>query len=259
MGYMLETLQPLYERLGFDRVPGESFLDEKLRIAMLGNLCRLGQKECVEMSSYLLDEWLSVADPDTENPIPTSVRGTVLCAGIANGNQTHWDFIWERFLASNNANEKNNILSALACTEEIWLLEKYLEMSLDASSGVRKQDGYRVIVGVAHNTVGRYIAWNWLRLNWVKLTTYYDTSIGSSVGRIISAISGDFNTEWDLRELEQFIEEHQDELGSAAREAAQMVEGTKANIKWMEEHYQTILDWLQPDAEVMTNEISKSF
>jgi len=256
--YMLTTLQPLFDRLGFNEIPGESFLDEKLRIAMLSILCRLGQKECTEMSSSLLEEWLAVPDPDTENPIPASVRGTVLCAGIAKGTQTHWDFLWERFVASNNGNEKNDILSALGCSEEIWILEKYLEMALDETSGVRKQDGYRVITGVAHNTAGRYLTWNWVRQNWGKLSTYYDTAISSSVGRIIAAIAEDFNTEWDLKELEDFIEEHQDELGSAAREAAQMVESTKANIKWMDEHYQTIYDWLQPDHEVRTNEISKT-
>ena len=57
--------------------------------------------------------------------------------------------MWERFLNSNNANEKVVIMNALACSKEIWILEKYLEMALDEESGVRKQDGYRVIVGVS--------------------------------------------------------------------------------------------------------------
>ena len=33
--YLLATLQPLYDRLGFQEVEGEKFLDEKLRIIML--------------------------------------------------------------------------------------------------------------------------------------------------------------------------------------------------------------------------------
>jgi len=254
--YLLSALQPLYDRLGFDEIPGEGFLDEKLRIAMLGILCSLGHRECSESSSELLDQWMESGDPDVENPIPASVRATVLCTGIARGNKTHWDFLLARYLASNNANEKNNILSSLACTSEVWLLEKYLEMSLDENSGVKKQDGYRVITGVSRNTVGRYVAWNWIRLNWSKLAAYYDTAISSSVGRIISAVAGDFNTDWDLKELEEFIEDHEDELGSAARDAAQMVEGTKANIRWMSQHYQTILDWLQPDS-TSTNLINR--
>ena len=73
-------------------------------------------------------------------------------SGVARGGAAHWDFLWQvlhtwhsnydkhseitwifetqRYLASNNANEKNNILGALSCTGEVWLLQKYLDMSI---------------------------------------------------------------------------------------------------------------------------------
>jgi len=242
--YLLATLQPLYDRLGFQEKPGETFLDEKLRILMLKVLCRLDHVECNENSRYLMDQWMSVPDPDTENPIPTSVRDTVLCSAIGNGNETTWDFLWSRYNNSNNGNEKVSIMNALACSKEVWILERYLEMSLTEDSGVRKQDGYRVIVGVSKNIVGRYIAWDWIRANWAQLSAYYDTAISSSIGRILSAVAGDFNTEYNLHQLEAFIEEHESELGTARRDADVMVQGAKANIGWMAEHYETILSWL---------------
>ena len=244
--YMLGELQPLFDRLGFEERPGEDFLDEKLRIELLAVLCRLGHTQCSESSSYLLDQWMALPDPDSTNPIPPSLRSTVLCTAIARGHVSHWDFLWQRYLASNNANEKNNILGALACSREVWLLQRYLDMSIEPESGVRKQDGYRVIVGVSRNLVGRYVAWDWIRANWAALSAYYDTAISSSVGRIISAVAGDFNTPHNLAELEAFIAEHEGELGTAGRDAEVMVQGTKANIGWMTEHYQTILDWLPP-------------
>ena len=37
--YLLDTLQPLYDRLGFQEIEGEIFLDEKLRIIMLQVCC----------------------------------------------------------------------------------------------------------------------------------------------------------------------------------------------------------------------------
>jgi len=242
--YLIGALQPLYERLGFEEKPDDSFLDEKLRIVMFQLLCRLDHKECNEYSLYLLNEWMSLPDPDTDTPIPTSLQTTVLCSGVGNGDVTHWDFLWERYTNSNNANEKVNIMAALACSNEIWILERYLEMALNEETGVRKQDGYRVISGVSKNIIGRYVAWNWIRQNWGALSAYYDTAISSSVGRIISAVAADFNTEFELHELQTFISDHEGELGSAARVANQMVEGTKSNIAWMSQHYQTIVSWL---------------
>ena len=89
--YLLATLQPLYDRLGFQEVEGEKFLDEKLRIIMLevrgGGarvrvtwprvqvLCRLDHVECNEYSRYLVDQWMSLPNPDTESPIPVSIQG----------------------------------------------------------------------------------------------------------------------------------------------------------------------------------------
>ena len=78
----------------------------------------------------LAQEWMAMPNPDVENPIPNSLRGTVLCTGLARGGVKEWDFLWQRYLASNNANEKNSILGALSCTGEVWLLQKYLDMSI---------------------------------------------------------------------------------------------------------------------------------
>ena len=35
------------------------------------------------------------------------------------GDKDSWNFLWSKYLQSNNANEKNTIMSALACTEEV--------------------------------------------------------------------------------------------------------------------------------------------
>ena len=54
-----------------------------------------------------------------------------------------WDWVWERYIASINANEKSLILNSLACSSEVWVLARYLDMALDEASGVRKQGGHR--------------------------------------------------------------------------------------------------------------------
>ena len=77
------------------------------------------------------------------------------------------------------------------------------------------------------NIIGRYLAWNWIRDSWDEISTYWDTAISSSVGRMITAVAGDFNTELELSELEAFILEHEDTLGSAEASANQMVEQTR--------------------------------
>lgn len=38
-------------------------------------LCRLDHVECNEYSRYLVDQWMSLPNPDTESPIPVSIQG----------------------------------------------------------------------------------------------------------------------------------------------------------------------------------------
>jgi len=244
-GYLTGALQPVFDRLGFDDRPGvDSILDTKLRVKVLKSLCNLNHPECTEKSVKLFEEWMSSADPDASSPIPSESRQTVLCTAVRKGSVEAWDFLWSRYLKTGNANEKNNFLGALGCTQEDWLLERFLGMALNESSGIRKQDSYRVVVAVAQNTIGRYIAWNWFRNNWATISTTFDTAISSAVGRMIQAITDDFNTEFDYQELNTFIQEHEEELGSSKRTAHQMLESTRTNIDWMATHYQTIADWL---------------
>jgi len=70
-GFLLQTLQPLYSRLGWEGEE-DTFLEEKLRTVMLD------QAECREHSLQLVRDWMAAADPDAQSPIPASVRDTVL-------------------------------------------------------------------------------------------------------------------------------------------------------------------------------------
>lgn len=59
---------------------------------------------------------------------------TIYCSAISAGGEKEWDFLWNMYLKSNNANEKSNILRALACSKEVWILQvmlpRYNEMNL---------------------------------------------------------------------------------------------------------------------------------
>lgn len=74
------------------------------------------------------------------------------------GDEAEWNFLWKMYQTSNVATEKNSILNALGCTKHTWLLNRFLEWSLDDSSGVRKQDSSLVFSSIAGRDVGFYIA-----------------------------------------------------------------------------------------------------
>lgn len=90
------------------------------------------------------------------------LRPVVYCTAIREGGDHEWHFLWDRYTKSNVGSEKAIILTALGCTREIWLLQRYLEWTLDESSGVRKQDQTIVFKAVADNDVGLLLAKSFL-------------------------------------------------------------------------------------------------
>ena len=118
-------------------------------------------------------------------------------------------------------------------------------MSIDKNSGVRKQDGSRVIISVATNSVGRDLVWNWLRNDWKRISTYYNPKTGRTISKVIKRLTSEFNTPLKLKELEDFYSNHESELGRAKTNTVSSIQTTKANVNWMESNYQKISTWLK--------------
>ena len=65
----------------------------------------------------------------------------------------------------------------LSCTSQVWILQRYLDMTIDPNSEIRKQDGSSVVSYIARNPIGRYMTWDWIRNKWSKVSGYFDTAI----------------------------------------------------------------------------------
>ena len=59
-----------------------------------------------------------------ENELPVDLRYTIYCTTIANGKDSDWLFLWNRYRnVANSPSEKKTLLSALSCSTEIWTLQ----------------------------------------------------------------------------------------------------------------------------------------
>lgn len=99
------------------------------------------------------------------------LRRVIYCNAIKHGREREWNFLWQRYVKSNVASEKNMIISALSCSRQIWVLSRYLDWSLNMTSGVRKQDAFMVFGGVARGEAGFELAKNFF---YDKIDTIYE-------------------------------------------------------------------------------------
>lgn len=159
--YMQSVLEPIYKTIG--GLKANKKADDRLdavkhKVLVASWSCRFSVGDCEARSKELFTEWMKVDQPDQKNPVPLDLRPVVYCTAMRLGGEMEWNFLWERYMASNVGTEKAMILGSLGCTREVWLLQRYLDWSLDESSGVRKQDSSIVFGAIANSDVGFHLA-----------------------------------------------------------------------------------------------------
>uniref|UniRef100_A0A3Q1G849 Alanyl (membrane) aminopeptidase b, tandem duplicate 1 n=1 Tax=Acanthochromis polyacanthus TaxID=80966 RepID=A0A3Q1G849_9TELE len=162
--------------------------------------------------------------------IHANLRSTVYCNAIAAGSAAEWQFAWDQFKNASIASEADKLRSALACTKEAWLLN-------------RKQDATSTIIYIANNVVGQTLAWDFVRARWEYIFNQYGGG-SFSFSNLINGVTERFSTEFELQQLKQFkVDNAEVGFGSGTLALDQSIERTVANIKWIAENKNNVLNW----------------
>uniref|UniRef100_A0A674E7U4 Alanyl aminopeptidase, membrane n=1 Tax=Salmo trutta TaxID=8032 RepID=A0A674E7U4_SALTR len=241
--YLTMQVSPLFEYFrtvtaDWTRVP-TGHNDQYNQINAISFACRMGVERCRVLTSDWFREWM--LNPD-HNPIHPNLKTTVYCNAIAAGGVEEWDFAWTMFKNATVATEAAKLRSALSCTKVPWLLNRYLDYSLDPAK-IRKQDCTSTISYIAGNVVGMPLAWDFIRARWSYIYTEY--SGGSfSFSNLINGVTRRFSTEFELKQLKQFKEDNAGVgFGSGTLALEQAMEKTAANIKWVAENQEQVMNW----------------
>ncbi|KAM9351954.1 alanyl (membrane) aminopeptidase-like b [Symphorus nematophorus] len=195
--------------------------------------CSNGLPECLVMASKMFAEWMN--SNSTTNHIHPNLRSVIYCQAVATGGKKEWEFAWNKFQDSSDTSEKEQLREALSCTKKIWLLNRYLEYTLDPEK-IRLMDVASTIIYIAKNVAGQALAWNFIRANWD-----YVSQNGPAV--LITEVTRRFSTQFELEELERFAADY--DVGPATRAMKQAMEQTKVNIQWLAENKDVVLEWFE--------------
>ncbi|XP_058150673.1 aminopeptidase N [Dasypus novemcinctus] len=223
----------------------QTLMEQYNEINAISTACSNGVPECRKLVSTLFTEWMNKPDNNTISP---NLRSTVYCNAIALGGEEEWNFAWEQFQKATVVNEADKLRSALACSNQVWILNRYLSYTLNATL-IRRQDATSTISSIASNVVGQNLVWDFVRSNWKKL--FEDYGGGSfSFANLIQGVTRRFSTEYELQQLEQFKKDNADVgFGSGTRALEQALEKTRANIKWVAKNKAEVLRWFTENSK----------
>jgi len=156
--FMMKLLQTVYQTIdGLNAV-----IDADDRISLTRHkliseaACTYGVPACISEATDYFTNWMN--QPDSYN-IPSDIRSVVYCMGIKHGNGTHWQFLWEKYLASTDESKQLQMIAALACTLDQNLLNNYLELTPDEPVGRERIPHNRVAFeAIVNNKIGFSLA-----------------------------------------------------------------------------------------------------
>ncbi|XP_063203100.1 aminopeptidase N [Chroicocephalus ridibundus] len=243
--YIRKQVTPLFDHYknitgNWNDIP-EDLMDQYNEINAISTACSYGIAECQDLATNYYRQWQQNI---SHNPIPPNLRSSIYCSIVATGGEEAWTFIWDKFQEATVVSEADKLRTALSCSREPWILNRYLQYTLDPKK-IRKQDATATINSIASNVVGQPLAWDFIRGNWKTLFSQYGGG-SFSFSRLILSVTQRFSTEFELQQLQQFKEDNQDVgFGSGTRALEQALERTRANINWVNENQQTVLSWFQ--------------
>ncbi|XP_067104988.1 aminopeptidase N-like [Osmerus mordax] len=246
--YIKKQVTPLFNHFknitkNWTKIP-DSHTDQYNQVNAISMACSTGVEGCAELTTGWYKQWMN--NP-LNNPIPPNLRSTVYCSAIAAGGVDEWDFGWDMYKNATIASEADKLMSALSCTKVPWLLNRYLEYSLDPEK-IRKQDATFTIVYIAGNVVGQPLAWDFVRAKWDFIFNDYGGG-GLSFSRLIDGVTRRFSNEFDLKQLQQFKDENiEGGFGSATLALDQALERTRANKEWVTENKEQVLKWFTDES-----------
>lgn len=57
--------------------------------------------------------------------IPSHLKSIVSCTALAQGGKKEWEFAYSKFNTSNSATEKDDMLEAMSCSGQAWILKRF--------------------------------------------------------------------------------------------------------------------------------------
>lgn len=213
-----------------------SVSERRLRSAILSLACRLEDPQCLDQARQRFKDWLW--SNGTLN-LPTDVASTIYSVGAKN--DLGWTSLLQIYKTSLSEDSKSKILSALTRTGDTNKLNRLLELGLEGKV-IRSQDLSHVIMMVARNPRGHYLAWNFVKKNWDTLVQKFQ--LGSScISNILVGTSGLFSTEDELANVRSFFESIK-EQALQLRATQLALDLVQKNIRWFKRNGETLRNWL---------------
>ncbi|XP_058986516.1 aminopeptidase N-like [Musca domestica] len=233
--YLRYIIEPIYyhvEGLNNSLEATKTHSGILLKSLVTGWACRIELEDCVQTAVNYFQQWKQTKNPDEENQIPADLRPTVYCTAIRHGDKDDWQFLWQRYRASNVATEKRTIIVSLGCSRNEKVLRDYIDLTFDKAEYIRTQDVTFAFSSIARSEVGAPIARDYFAQNLAALHNFFGPQ-STDLGRLLSSLSSQIISTEDFEKITQLIDSNKEYFKKAEKSVQSAYETINFNIQWI--------------------------
>ncbi|CAH1154369.1 unnamed protein product [Phaedon cochleariae] len=201
--------------------------------------CLLNNQACTQHSRTQYTEYRANGTRPNKN-----LRSTVYCTALRHSNDSgDWEFLWNEYSKATLATEKTTILNALGCSMNVTLLERYLNMTLNDTSGIRSQDRYTVFMSVlSRNTLGIDVAARFLINNHTEIIEKYQSL--NSVTNMLTNLANKLTTQEQIDMLRNLTASSNLE-NEYVTVANAIITTAEANLRWTQQFEEDLNEYYE--------------
>lgn len=220
-------------KLGWNKEPQESHTRTLLRGVILSAYGSNGDGNTIQKAKQIFKEIIA-----GKAKIDSDLRGVVYNLVAQNGGEKEYLELKDLYAKSPFQEEKDRIFRALCSFKDINLLKQSLDMGF--SEQMRAQDRFKAVSFVWANSLGRNLAWEYVKKNWQSITKMF--AGGHLYTRFIQPAVY-FVDDKKADEIEEFFKKNPS--AGLERTIAQVAEQIRANHLWLKRDKSKIADFLK--------------
>ncbi|XP_049765842.1 aminopeptidase N-like [Schistocerca cancellata] len=228
--YVKSLLERFYWTLTFSARPDDDHMTRSLRAGVGKWLCRVHDSSCLNYAWQLAQ---AASSPSDANVDP-DMRAAVYCVWATDN--ARWEALWQHYLQTTVATEKQEVLSALGCSQDEAKLNTYLGYTLEKDK-IKPQDAQTVFTSVCTTPMGVKVATDFIVNNTEAFAQ------GRYAEKIISGLAKRVTTEEQLTQLQSLQSLEALQKINATVDSA--ISAATAQVEWADSHINTIGSWLE--------------
>ncbi|XP_045494019.1 aminopeptidase N-like [Colias croceus] len=237
--YVLDLSAPLFDKFGFVAGSNEEHVTAFHRNIILNLNCRHGNEQCVNRAQELLQEFRN----NPNQPLNADIQTVVFCSGLRGGDVDNFNFLWNRYLSSQDSSVQSILLNSLGCTSNETLRNFYMNQVIDTNSAVREQDRHSILVSIINSSpAGMEAALDFVIEHFAAIQPRVQGLTGTT--NILNTFARRLSTKAHSDKMDTFVARHRAifTAGELASVAA-IRENIAASITWANNNYDSVNSW----------------